>query len=131
MHSFGMRESSEYLGCRTDQAGRPCSSAKIPLARRGEFVFLAGEPATCLNLPGEGRVKVVREAEARIEQLQTERVEQRIAQVLLRLANKTGVKSPEGIRLGVPLSRQDLAELAIPFAAGAPGVPPVLAGTRR
>lgn len=155
------------------------------LVRRGAFVFLAGEPARCLNLLAEGRIKIVREdeeghevivrlirpgevfggagvweestypasalaqtdavvlqlpvaafregigahpelafaiikilagrlreAEARIEQLQTERVEQRIAQVLLRLANKTGVKSPEGIRLGVPLSRQDLAELA-------------------
>ena len=153
--------------------------------RRGEFVFRAGEPATCLNLLAEGRVKVVREdegghevivrlirpgevfggagaweeatypasalaqadavvlqlpvaafrarvgahpalalaiirilagrlreAEARIEQLQTERVEQRIARAVLRLAGKTGVRTAGGIRLGVPLSRQDLAELA-------------------
>jgi CRP-like cAMP-binding protein len=54
----------------------------------------------------------LREAEARISELQTERVERRIARVLLRLANKTGRKIERGIELGVPLSRQDLSELA-------------------
>ncbi len=54
----------------------------------------------------------LREAEARIRDLQTERVEQRIARVLLRLAAKTGRRTPKGIALGMPLSRQDLAELA-------------------
>jgi CRP/FNR family transcriptional regulator, nitrogen oxide reductase regulator len=53
----------------------------------------------------------LREAEGRIRELQTERVERRIARVLLRLANKTGVKTSEGIEIGVPLSRQDLADL--------------------
>jgi CRP-like cAMP-binding protein len=54
----------------------------------------------------------LREAEARIRELQTERVERRLARVLLRLANKTGRKTERGIVLGLPLSRQDLAELA-------------------
>lgn len=54
----------------------------------------------------------LREAEARIRELQTERVERRIARVVLRLANKTGRRTERGIELGVPLSRQDLAELA-------------------
>jgi len=53
----------------------------------------------------------LREAEDRILELQTERVERRIARVLLRLANKTGVKTAEGIEIGVPLSRQELADL--------------------
>jgi CRP-like cAMP-binding protein len=53
----------------------------------------------------------LREAEARIRELQTQRVERRIAQVLIRLANKTGRKTPAGIEIGVPLSRQDLADL--------------------
>lgn len=52
------------------------------------------------------------EAEARIRDLQTERVERRIARVLLRLANKTGRRTAHGIDIGVPLSRQDLAELS-------------------
>jgi CRP-like cAMP-binding protein len=54
----------------------------------------------------------LRDAEARIRDLQTAQVEQRIANVLLRLANKTGVKTAEGIKIGVPLTRQELAELA-------------------
>ena len=54
----------------------------------------------------------LRTAEARIRELQTERVERRIARVLLRIANKTGVKTETGIELGSPLTRQDLAELA-------------------
>ena len=54
----------------------------------------------------------LREAEARIRDLQSERVERRLARALLRLANKTGTKGAEGIELGVPLTRQDLAELA-------------------
>jgi CRP-like cAMP-binding protein len=54
----------------------------------------------------------LRTAEARIRDLQTQRVERRIARALLRLANKTGVKTETGIELGGPLTRQDLAELA-------------------
>ncbi len=54
----------------------------------------------------------LREAESRIRELQTERVERRLARTLLRLATKTGTKTAEGIELGLPLRRQDLAELA-------------------
>lgn len=54
----------------------------------------------------------LRTAEARIRELQTERVERRIARALLRLANKTGMNTETGIELGAPLTRQDLAELA-------------------
>lgn len=54
----------------------------------------------------------LREAEVRIRDLQTERTERRIARTLLRLANKTGVRTEAGIEIRLPLSRQDLAELA-------------------
>lgn len=54
----------------------------------------------------------LRVAERRIEELQTQRVERRIAHTLLRLADKAGVKTAEGIRINLPLSRQDLADLA-------------------
>lgn len=54
----------------------------------------------------------LRDAEARIRELQTEQVEQRIANVLLRLAHKTGVKTTTGIRIGTALTRQELAELS-------------------
>jgi CRP-like cAMP-binding protein len=54
----------------------------------------------------------LREAEARIRELQTERVERRLARVLLRLADKTGRRTGEGVEIGVALTRQDLAELS-------------------
>lgn len=66
--------------------------------------------------PGLAIIKILasrpRDAEERIEQLQTERVERRIAQVSLRLARKSGIKTAEGIPIGVPLSRQNLAAMA-------------------
>lgn len=52
----------------------------------------------------------LREAEARIRDLQTQRAEQRLARALLRLANRTGVRTAAGIEIGLPLTRQDLAE---------------------
>jgi CRP-like cAMP-binding protein len=54
----------------------------------------------------------LRDAETSIRDLHTVQVERRIANVLLRLADKTGVKTADGVRIGVPLSRLDLAELS-------------------
>ncbi len=54
----------------------------------------------------------LRVAELRIEELQTQRVERRVAHTLLRLADKAGIKTPEGIKINLPLSRQALADLA-------------------
>ncbi|HWX48178.1 MAG TPA: Crp/Fnr family transcriptional regulator [Roseomonas sp.] len=47
----------------------------------------------------------------RLGEMATERVEQRIARTLLRLAGQTGVAASEGIEIGYPLSRQDIAEI--------------------
>jgi CRP-like cAMP-binding protein len=73
--------------------------------------LIAHQPAFALAVVHELGQRL-RTAEARIRELQTERVERRIARVLLRLANKTGVQTESGIELGGPLTRQDLAELA-------------------
>jgi CRP-like cAMP-binding protein len=53
----------------------------------------------------------LRLAESRIQELQTERVERRIARALLRLAGRSGQKTPDGIEIMTPLSRQSLADL--------------------
>lgn len=53
----------------------------------------------------------IREFQNRVRDLSTKRVETRIARAVLRLANQTGVKVPEGILIDLPLSRQDLAEM--------------------
>ncbi len=52
------------------------------------------------------------EAHNRIRELSAERVQQRIARSLLRLAQKVGVKESNGaIRLDLRLSRQDIAQM--------------------
>ncbi|OGT25042.1 MAG: hypothetical protein A2Z17_07675, partial [Gammaproteobacteria bacterium RBG_16_66_13] len=54
---------------------------------------------------------MIQASHRRLRELATERVEQRIARTIARLANQMGAKSDEGIRLTTPLSRQDLANL--------------------
>lgn len=46
----------------------------------------------------------------RYTELCTERVEQRIARTILRLSKASGVKTSEGIRIDIPLSRQNIAD---------------------
>jgi CRP-like cAMP-binding protein len=50
-------------------------------------------------------------AQDRVRQLSAQPVEQRIAAVLLRLADKLGESHEEGILIQTPLSREDLAQL--------------------
>jgi len=52
-----------------------------------------------------------RELQQRYRELSTERVEQRVARALLRLARQTGRRTSEGVLLDLPLSRQDLGEM--------------------
>ncbi|HZW04753.1 MAG TPA: Crp/Fnr family transcriptional regulator [Anaerolineaceae bacterium] len=52
------------------------------------------------------------EFQERFRQMATERVEHRLAHTLLRLANQAGKKLPEGVLIDLPLTRQDLGEMA-------------------
>jgi len=54
----------------------------------------------------------VTEIQQRLREMQTERVERRIAHALGRLVVQAGRRTPEGIEIAFPLSRQDLAEMA-------------------
>jgi CRP-like cAMP-binding protein len=47
----------------------------------------------------------------RYQELVTQRVEQRVARALLRLAQQAGQKVENGVLIGLPLSREDLAEM--------------------
>ena len=51
------------------------------------------------------------DTQARVVEMSTERVEQRIAHALLRLVNQSGRKTEEGIEIDFPLSREDVAEM--------------------
>ncbi len=44
--------------------------------------------------------------------LSTERVDTRLAHILLKLCNKVGEPSDQGVKINLPLSRQDLADMA-------------------
>jgi CRP-like cAMP-binding protein len=48
----------------------------------------------------------------RIRELTTERVERRLARTLLRLAQQLGQRTPQGVLIDLPLSRQNLAEMS-------------------
>jgi CRP-like cAMP-binding protein len=51
------------------------------------------------------------EMQLRLRELSTERVEQRLAHTILRLAAQAGRRTANGIEIVFPLSRQDLAEM--------------------
>jgi CRP-like cAMP-binding protein len=48
----------------------------------------------------------------RYQELLTEKVEQRVAQALIRLTEQLGQPVPNGILIDLPLSREELAEIA-------------------
>lgn len=52
------------------------------------------------------------EMQVRLRELSTEKVEQRIAHTILRLAQQAGRRTSHGIEIAFPVSRQDLAEMA-------------------
>jgi CRP-like cAMP-binding protein len=53
------------------------------------------------------------EAHVRLHEAAADRVEQRLANALLRLARQSGVREPDGsVRIDFPVARQDLAEMA-------------------
>lgn len=53
----------------------------------------------------------LQDVQTRLVEMATERVEQRVANALLRLASQTGKKTEAGIRIDFPISRQDIAEI--------------------
>jgi len=53
----------------------------------------------------------IRDFQNRVQDLSTQRVEQRIARAILRLARQSGRKVEVGVLIDLPLSRQDLAEM--------------------
>lgn len=53
----------------------------------------------------------IMELQHRESALTSERVEKRIARTLLKLASQSGKKVDEGVLIGIPLSRQDVAEM--------------------
>ncbi|MFT0545058.1 Crp/Fnr family transcriptional regulator [Allopusillimonas ginsengisoli] len=53
----------------------------------------------------------LQDAHSRISALSTEEVEQRVARTILRLIDESGEKTEEGVAIGFPITRQDIAEM--------------------
>lgn len=54
----------------------------------------------------------LQDAHTRIRELSTEAVERRIAHTILRLVNQAGRKTPKGIEIDFPVTREDIAEMS-------------------
>jgi CRP-like cAMP-binding protein len=91
------------------QAMEPCAILK--LSRKDFLLFFGRHPFVATEMIMElGRQ--LREAHATIKSLAVDRVEQRIAHILLKLADQLGTREGGGIMLNLSLTRQDLADIA-------------------
>ncbi len=83
----------------------------LSITRADFFAFLRDNPDLALEIITElgGRL---RQAQNTIRALAMERVEWRIARVLLMLARKAGVTEKGGVSIDLPLTRQDIADMA-------------------
>ena len=93
----------------TAQAMEPTVVASI---HQGDYIRLLKQyPALALRAIEElGRR--LGEAQETIKSMAVERVERRIARTLLKLAATTGSSNEDGIVIELPLTRQDIAEMA-------------------
>lgn len=55
--------------------------------------------------------KRLQETQQRVVEMSTEQVEQRVAHTILRLIKQAGRKTPDGIEIDFPITRQDIAEM--------------------
>ena len=53
----------------------------------------------------------LQDAHTRIKELSTEEVEQRVAKCILRLVDSSGEKTDDGVSVGFPITRQEIAEM--------------------
>jgi len=73
--------------------------------------ILEDHPVVAVNLL-RFSTRVLQASLDKLREMATERVEQRIARTLARLASQIGRKTEAGILIDAPLTRQDLAEMA-------------------
>jgi CRP-like cAMP-binding protein len=87
------------------------NSIILKLSRKDFLLFFGRHPFVATEMIAElGRQ--LREAHATIKSLAVDRVEQRIASILLKLAHKLGSQEQGGVMLNLSLTRQDLADMA-------------------
>lgn len=83
----------------------------LAISRTDFFTFLRDNPDLALEIMTELGTRL-REAQNTIRALAMERVEWRIARVLLMLSRKAGIVEADGVSIDLPLTRQDIADMA-------------------
>ena len=83
----------------------------LSISRADFFAFLRDNPDLALEIITELGMRL-REAQNTIRALAMERVEWRIARVLLMLSRKAGTLEADGVSIDLPLTRQDIADMA-------------------
>ncbi|RJP32835.1 MAG: Crp/Fnr family transcriptional regulator [Actinobacteria bacterium] len=83
----------------------------LSITRTEFFSFLRDNPDLALEIITELGARL-REAQNTIRALAMERVEWRIARVLLMLSRKAGTVEVDGVSIDLPLTRQDIADMA-------------------
>ncbi len=73
--------------------------------------LIGAHPAIALNLITIMGMRLA-ELQERVRELATQRIEQRIAQAVLRLASQAGEDRLDGVKIEFPLRRKDLADYA-------------------
>ena len=73
--------------------------------------LIGDHPAIALNLITIMGTRLA-ELQERVRELATQRIEQRIAQAVLRLASQAGQDRLDGVKIELPLRRKDLADYA-------------------
>ena len=73
-------------------------------------LFIARNPAFAVSAMQTVGVRL-QDAHTRIRELSTEEVERRIAHAVLRLLNQAGRKTPQGVEIDFPVTREDIAEM--------------------
>ncbi|MBN2025310.1 MAG: Crp/Fnr family transcriptional regulator [Actinobacteria bacterium] len=83
----------------------------LSVTRTDFFSFLRDNPDLALEIITELGARL-RESQNTIRALAMERVEWRIARVLLMLSRKAGIVEADGVSIDLPLTRQDIADMA-------------------
>lgn len=86
-------------------------SLVLSWGERDLIALIGAHPAIAINLIGILGERLA-ELQERVRELATQRIEQRIAQAVLRLAMQAGQDTRDGVKIEFPLRRKDLADYA-------------------
>jgi CRP-like cAMP-binding protein len=104
--SLDIVEAEEY-----SVAAQAMELSQVWSIRKDDYMRMADRYPVLLEYLVRSLAEQLKDAYDMIQSLAVERVERRIARVLLRLASAIGERTDEGIVIASPLTRQDIADM--------------------